>query len=203
VLASSPGMSTLADAAQSLASYSASRAGMPPSQQDLTPASHASWPPTTRGSIGAVRKKKSGGVLKPLSIGLGVLAAAAAIAVGGMVIHAKLIAPDQAAPAAPQADAAAPVAVPVAPAIAPEAPAVVVEGEEPVEVEAPVAEDENAPADPGVEEGEPAKRRTTSTRPKGTKAKASTTKPKSDKPKTDKPKPKSGKADIDAFWPGG
>ena len=194
VLASSPGMSTLADAA--FASYPASRPGMPGSHQDLTPASHASWPPTTRGSIAVGHRKKSGGVLKPIAIGLGVLAAAAAIAVGGMVIHAKVIAPGQAsAPvAAPQA---VPAAVPVAPAIAPEP--VVVEGEAPVEADAP-AVDQDA-AQPVVEASEPEKRRAPATpRGNGSKSKPSTDKP---KPKTDKPKPKSGKADIDAFWPGG
>jgi serine/threonine protein kinase len=204
VLASSPGMSTLADAA--LASYPASRPGMPGSHQDLTPASHASWPPTTRGSI-AVHRPKSGGVLKPISIGLGVLAAAAAIAVGGMVIHAKVIAPGQAsAPgdvSAPQAvPVAVPVAPPVAPTLAPE-PAVVDRGEQPVEADAPAVEQDAA--EPAGEESDPDKRRGTSTRGKGSKSKASAEKPKpkTDKPKSDKPKPKSGKADIDAFWPGG
>jgi serine/threonine protein kinase len=209
VLASSPGMSTLADAA--FASYPASRPGMPGSHQDLTPASHASWPPTTRGSI-AVHRTKSGGVLKPISIGLGVLAAAAAIAVGGMVIHAKVIAPSSGS-APVDAPPAVPVAVPVAPPIAPEA-AVVEEREVPVEGEAPAVEQGAAEHDESAleesAESEPEKRRATSTRGKGSKPKASTEKakpktdkPKTDKPKTDKPKPKSGKTDIDAFWPGG
>jgi hypothetical protein len=210
VLASSPGMSTLADGA--LASYPASRPGMPGSHQDLTPASHASWPPTTRGSI-AVHRPKSGGVLKPIAIGLGVLAAAAAIAVGGMVIHAKMIAPGQPnAPGDASAPQAVPAAVPVAPVVAP-APAIA-DGEPPVEPEQDEPEQDAAEQDaaeqdaaaPAVDEADPDKRRGTSTR-KGSssKPKASTDKPKpkTDKPKTDKPKPKSGKADIDAFWPGG
>jgi serine/threonine protein kinase len=208
---SHPGMSTVADAAQSLASISSSRPGVPPSHPDMTPASQGSWAqPSSRVSSMSMggRRRRKGGVLRGLAIGLGGVATAAAIAVGGMLIHAKLIAP-RSVPVEPDVpEAEAPVVAPGDPAAvvpvvveAAEVEPVKAEVEDVVEVEVEDAEEAaDAEAEPenaarGEDEREPAgKRRKGSTRAR--------TKPKDDKPKPSNRKSKK-EPDINAFWPGG